>query len=372
MTLFLLFVFSYKKQAAYIKSRVENICGNEEDEISRLKKENESLRTDLEKESRKNSPYPLISVIIPCYNAKRFVERAVRSIMEQSYRNLEILCCDDCSTDGTLSILRRLSAEDSRIKILQNETNLGVIDTLNKLVREASGVYIARMDADDISLPDRLAKQLAFMQQNPQVDFCGCNAFHINETGKTIGKTTLPESYDDIKFFLPYYSTFYHPTIFARADILKDNPYDKDFLHAEDYELWCRLIFEKGMRGENLQERLLKYRINSQGVSRQNMEMQMENSAKIFDKYEIVSNKEFHKNVLFLHCALVATNETDILKDFKKIFRSKKIKFANPAYEKLLLHLKKFKQKKLFVKMLFCTLGIYSVCTILFRKIRGK
>lgn len=216
--------------------------------------------------------FPLVSVIIPCYNAERYVESAVRSIMEQTYTNLEILVADDCSTDGTFSILKKLAAEDSRIKILRNETNLGVVDTLNELVSEASGVYIARMDADDISLPDRIARQIAFLQQNPQIDFCGCNAFHINDDGKTIGKTTLPESYDDVRFFLAYYSTFYHPAIFARAEVFKQNAYDKDFLHAEDYELWCRLIFAKGMKGANLKERLLKYRINSQGVSKQNTE----------------------------------------------------------------------------------------------------
>ena len=330
---------------------------------------------EIKEESDKNSiENILVSVIIPCYNAKRFVAVAVRSIMEQAYRNLEILCCDDCSTDETLAILQRLSAEDSRIKILRNETNLGVVDTLNKLVREASGVYIARMDADDISLPDRIARQLAFMQQNLQADFCGCNAFHINEAGKTIGKSTLPDSYDDIKSFLPYYSTFYHPTIFARTEVLKQTPYDKDFAHAEDYELWCRLIFEKGMRGENLQERLLKYRINSQGVSKQNTEKQMENSAKIFDKYEIVEKKysDAHKNVFFLHSEKLAKCSKEYLKSVKKELSSKKIKYAYDAYGKTLFHFYSARQWNLFFYMLFTPLGIYSFFKILKRNIGNK
>lgn len=319
----------------------------------------------------KNSA-PLISVIIPCYNAERYVELAVRSVMEQSYTNLEILCCDDCSTDGTLPILQKLAAEDSRIKILRNEANLGVVGTLNRLVSTASGAYIARMDADDISLPDRIARQLSFLQQNPQIDFCGCNAFHINDCGKVTGRTTLPESYDDVKFFLPYYSTFYHPAIFARAEILKQNAYDKDFLHAEDYELWCRLIFLKGMKGANLKERLLKYRINLQGVSKRNAEKQMESSARIFERYGIVPHEcvNFHKNLFFLHNSPVSKRESDILNQVKKNFCAREFKFGSPAYEKILFHLKKFGQKKLFLKMTFCMLGIYSICKILFGKRR--
>lgn len=318
----------------------------------------------------KNSTHPLVSVIIPCYNAERYVETAVRSIMEQTYTSLEILCCDDCSMDGMLPILQRLAAEDSRIKILRNETNLGVVDTLNKLVSEASGAYIARMDADDISLTDRIARQLAFMQQNPQIDFCGCNAFHINESGKRIGKTTLPESYDDVRFFLPYYSTFYHPAIFARAEVLKQKPYDKDFLHAEDYELWCRLIFTKGMKGANLKERLLKYRINLQGVSKQNTEEQAENSARIFDRYGIIG-KEFldaHKNLFFTHSEKISEHFMVYLKELKKELSSKKFNYAYTAYEKMLFHFYSAKQWNLFFYMLLTPLGIYSFFRILKRK----
>lgn len=314
--------------------------------------------------------YPLVSVIIPAYNAEHYVESAVRSIMEQTYTNLEILCCDDCSTDKTFSILKKLAAEDSRIKILRNETNLGVVGTLNKLVSETSGTYIARMDADDICLTDRIARQIAFLQQNPQIDFCGCNAFHINDDGKTIGKTTLPESYDDVRFFLPYYSTFYHPAIFARAEVLKQNAYDKDFLHAEDYELWCRLIFAKGMKGANLKERLLKYRINLQGVSKQNTEKQMENSARIFDRYGIVEKSflDAHNNLFFTHSEKISEHFMAYIKKVKKELSSKKFSYAYNAYGKMLFHFYSAKQWNLFFYMLLTPLGIYSFFKILKRK----
>ena len=110
---------------------------------------------------------PLVSVIIPCYNAEKYVEEAVRSIMTQRYKNIEILVTEDCSTDNTLKILKNLEKEDSRIKVIQNKKNLKIVKSLNNMINIAQGKYIARMDADDISLPERIEKQVRFMEENP-------------------------------------------------------------------------------------------------------------------------------------------------------------------------------------------------------------
>ena len=107
---------------------------------------------------------PLVSVIIPVYNAEKYVEQAVRSIMIQTYQNLEILITDDCSTDGSFAILQKLATEDSRIKLSRNTENQKIVRTLNALVERASGKYIARMDADDISLTKRIETQVALME----------------------------------------------------------------------------------------------------------------------------------------------------------------------------------------------------------------
>ena len=111
---------------------------------------------------------PLVSVIIPCYNAEKYVEEAVRSIMTQTYKNIEILVTEDCSTDNTLKILKNLEKEDSRIKVIQNKKNLKIVKSLNNMINIAQGKYIARMDADDISLPERIEKQVRFMEENPE------------------------------------------------------------------------------------------------------------------------------------------------------------------------------------------------------------
>lgn len=244
---------------------------------------------------------PLVSVIIPCYNASKYVEQAVRSIMEQTYTNLEIICCDDCSIDDTLSILNKLAQEDSRITVLHNEKNLKLIDTLNKLVSYVSGQYIARMDSDDISLPERIEKQVNYLLSKPELSFCGCNAWHIAENGRIIGKSSLPQTANENSFYLKYFSTFYHPTIMIKSEVLKSNLYNKDFIHAEDFELWCRLVFERKLKGENLEEKLFKYRINSNGVSKQNIHMQLNSSAKIFLTKGIVNDidKNVHCNIFF-------------------------------------------------------------------------
>ncbi|MBD5408700.1 MAG: glycosyltransferase family 2 protein [Treponema sp.] len=229
------------------------------------------------------SSSPLVSVIIPCYNAERYVESAVRSIMEQTYTNLEILCCDDCSTDGTLPILQKLAAEDSRIKILRNEANLGVVDTLNKLVSEAAGVYIARMDADDISLPKRIEKQVAFLEKHNDIAICGCNVIHIDETDLCIAKTILPVTKYGVQKMKAFRTPFYHPAVIIRTSILKSNKYEKEFQYAEDYELWLRLL--ENNEGVNLKCRLLLYRIHNQQISKNKTIAQISLLKKIYSKY---------------------------------------------------------------------------------------
>ena len=145
---------------------------------------------------------PLVSVIIPCYNAEKYVESSIRSIMSQTYRNLEIIITDDCSTDGTFEILQKLVKEDSRIKLYKNEINLKIVKTLNNMIEVSLGKYIARMDADDISLPKRIEKQVAFLEQNTDISFLGTNAVLIDEKNFVIGKSHLPLSPNDINIYI--------------------------------------------------------------------------------------------------------------------------------------------------------------------------
>lgn len=301
------------------------------------------------------SNFPLVSVIIPCYNAEKYVESAVRSIMNQTYKNLEIIITDDCSTDGTFAILKKLVAEDSRIKLFKNETNLKIAKTLNNMIQFANGKYIARMDADDISLPGRVEKQVDFLEANPDIAFCGTNAFFINENNKRTGKTSLPITFEDNKFFLQFYSTFFHPTVVIRSEIYKQNLYDADFLYAEDYELWARMIFQENLKGVNLSERLFEYRVFNGQSSSVHQEKQIYASARIFDKYRIVSseNTEFHKNLFFTHKCEKSKDEGNYAKIILNEVSKKKFNFSKPAIMKIISHFNKTNQKNEIIRLVF-------------------
>ncbi len=253
-----------------------------------------------ENDSHPRNSQPLVSVIIPVYNAEKYVEQAVRSIMNQTYQNLEILITDDCSTDGSFAILQKLAEEDARIKLFRNEYNQKIVRTLNALVERAAGKYIARMDADDISASKRIEKQVAFLEANPDIAICGTNAWHIDEKGKRKGKSTLPLCYEDCKSFAKFFSPFYHPTVMAKTEVLKVNTYSSSFLYAEDYELWIRLIFSQNYKCANLKERVFEYRIFNNQTSRINIEKQIDSVKNIFTEYRLVREINEHLNIFFI------------------------------------------------------------------------
>lgn len=203
-------------------------------------------------------PSPFVSVIIPCYNAEGFIEQSIQSIIMQTYKNLEIIVCDDCSTDGTYQILEKLTLEDKRIVLLRNERNLQIVTTLNKMIEIAKGKYIARMDADDLSLSTRIEKQVKFLENNPDYGICGTRAWVIDEKNKIINKSRIPRTNADIQIFKNYDSPFFHPSVMIRTDIMKMYFYNLEYQFCEDFELWQRIL--KRTKGINLSERLFLYR----------------------------------------------------------------------------------------------------------------
>ena len=313
----------------------------------------------------------LVSVIIPAYNAERYVESAVRSVMAQTYTNLEILVADDCSSDGTLSVIERLAAADARITVFRNAENRGIVRTLNALVDAAHGTYIARMDADDISLPRRIERQVAFLESHPDCALCGTNAWHIDEDGRRIGKTRLPTSCDDNRFFLRFYSTLYHPAVMARSEVLRQNPYSADFPYAEDYELWCRLVFARGMNVANLAERLLLYRKSKSNTSATHYREQRRSSARIFDAHDII-NKEhvpFHQNIFFVHDRSRSNaDERAYAKMEARDLRCRRIRFSYRAYQKLLFHASKCFGMGSLISFALNQHGMYSLVKIVARR----
>ena len=238
---------------------------------------------------------PLVSVIIPVYNCEKYVESAVRSIMNQTYKNLEIIVTDDCSTDNSYQILCKLADEDSRIKLYRNKENLKLIKTLNNMISISKGEYIARMDADDISLISRIYKQVEFLEVNKEIGLCGTFANIINENDKIIDKIKLPKNNNKIAKSLVYMCPFYHPTVMVRAVIYKKNLYSEEWVHLEDYELWCRLAYLENVQMGILPERLFCYRKTSTQITQVYSDAQERLLCKLDQKYFYQDKYTFYK-----------------------------------------------------------------------------
>lgn len=207
----------------------------------------------------------LVSVIIPCYNAEKYLYESIESIIKQSYTNLEIICIDDCSTDNTLEILKKLASKDARIKVLHNLENIKIAKCLNRGLEYATGDYIARMDADDIALPMRIEKQVLFMEKRQEIDICGTWCEKIDSEGKHIGKIIYPLIHDDLKVMLLFNSCFAHPTVMFRRSVYQSLGGYKDIMPIEDLEYWIRIAKKKKLA--NIPEMLLKYRIHGNNVT---------------------------------------------------------------------------------------------------------
>ncbi len=212
----------------------------------------------------KNSKKPLISVIMPVYNAGDFLVEAIESIRWQTYKNWEMICIDDGSTDKSFKILKDFTKKDKRIKVIHSSENQGLAAALNKGLEKAKGAFIARMDADDISLPERFVKQLEFLLKNPRVIAVGSQSELIDEKGDFLGYKKFPcDSQKLYKMMLEMVS-IQHPTLMTYAKIMKKYKYE-NHQTAEDVSMFFKLL-QNGDFG-NTEEVLFQYRIRKNSNS---------------------------------------------------------------------------------------------------------
>jgi glycosyltransferase involved in cell wall biosynthesis len=213
------------------------------------------------------SAVPTVTVLMPVYNCELYIKEAIDSILSQTFSDFEFLIIDDASADRTVSIIK--SYIDSRIKLIEKPLNTGLINSLNLGLQMAKGIYIARMDGDDISLPNRFAKQVAFLDANQDITVCGsCYTVIGNDT-----TVQLPEHHDAIKLAFLKGNCMAHSSIMMRKQSKDALPivYDSSKETAEDFDLWVRLALQ-GSLLYNLQEVLFQYRMhNSQVSNRQNL-----------------------------------------------------------------------------------------------------
>lgn len=202
---------------------------------------------------------PLISVILPVYNAELYLSEAVDSILNQTVNDFELILIDDGSTDGSLSIAQAYAKQDERV-VLISQPNMGLVETLNKGISLAKGRYIARMDADDISLENRFEEQVKLLESG--YDLCGCHFHFMTESGK-ISKSRVVSTVVDFQSVILTRSTpFAHGSVMIRKSFLTDNKLkysNVKYKSAEDYYLWVR-CFEHGAAIGNVDEYLFLYR----------------------------------------------------------------------------------------------------------------
>jgi len=216
---------------------------------------------------------PIVTVLMPVYNGGSFLAEAVESILGQTFTDFEFIIINDGSSDGSEDILLHYERLDERVHVYQQE-NRGLIASLNRGLDLARGKYLARMDADDISLPHRLARQVEILEQQPDLVILGSTYEVINETGKCIG-VTRPLTFDTaIRWEMLFQCAFAHPSVMFRLNVLCKQrlAYDPGALHAEDYELWSRLL-EYG-QGMNCSEILIRRRVHDQQVGKTSAEQQ--------------------------------------------------------------------------------------------------
>jgi glycosyltransferase involved in cell wall biosynthesis len=203
---------------------------------------------------------PLVSVVMAVYNGERYLKPTIESTLNQTFKNFEFVIVNDASTDRTMEIIN--SYDDPRIKLYNNEKNIGQTKSLNVGLNAAKGKYIARIDAGDVSMPERLEKQLAFMEKNKEVSVLGTSAFRYDESGRIIDVVHMPKSPKGRLQRIFFASPLVHISVLMKRDIIENiGGYNEEYDVLADYELWSRLT-KKGYGLSNLKQILAGYLVS--------------------------------------------------------------------------------------------------------------
>jgi len=251
---------------------------------------------------------PLVSIILPVYNSEKFLEDSLVSIINQTYTNWELLIIYDMSTDKSLDIIKNFIQQDSRIKLIDNPTK-GIISALNHGIIKSKGEFIARMDSDDISLPERIYLQIHHMIKE-KLDVCGCHSYIINEKGKVKNISYVPLS--NINCFIRLFSAvpFAHPSVIMRKEFLIINNISYGMntkRYAEDLDMWINL-YNSGAKFGNINSKQLKYRVVKNSLSRQNKDKLRNESLLLYNSF---FEKYLKKVAEMLNQKIELINEVD-------------------------------------------------------------
>jgi glycosyltransferase involved in cell wall biosynthesis len=218
-----------------------------------------------------------VTVLLPVYQGRAHLAEAIDSILSQSFRDFELLVVDDGSSDGSAEVIA--ARRDPRIRCVRNERNLGLVASLNRGLELARGELVARMDADDVSLPQRLRRQVDFLDANPEIGACG--AWTVTAGRRAGAHVEYPTRPEELRCRLLFDPAMAHPTLCLRRAWLErhDLRYDAAYPHAEDYDLWRRAVAHFPL--VNLGEVLLRYRVHDVSVSRRHRAEQQDSVRRI-------------------------------------------------------------------------------------------
>lgn len=222
---------------------------------------------------------PLISVVIPCYNAEPYIREAVSSILAQSFSDFELIIVDDRSTDESSALVRQLY--DSRIRLLENQVRLGISLTRNRGLDEARGKYIAVLDADDISHPLRLEKQVRFLDRNPEFGLVGSWVRTIDQqSARRSEKWRLGARPDTIPSILLFKNYFCHSAVMMRLEAIPPEGYDSTLPIGEDHDLWLKIT--RRWKAWNLPHYLTSYRVHTESTVKRNPDLVRDSEKDLF------------------------------------------------------------------------------------------
>lgn len=218
-----------------------------------------------------NIKNPKVTVMMPVYNGERYISDAIKSILSQTLRDFELLIMNDGSTDNTLRVVR--SFNDPRIRIIENEKNLGTILTRNRGLKECRGEYVAMLDSDDLAYPERLQKQVDFLDKNPDFGLVGTWVDLMDSEGKKIDASWRGDTEsEEVPIVLLFHNCFSFSSVMLRREAIPTEGFRDGFIPTEDYEIWTRII--KNWKADTLREVLTTYRIHEKSLSKTKHDLQ--------------------------------------------------------------------------------------------------
>ena len=239
---------------------------------------------------------PIISVVMSVYNSERFLRDAVKSVLDQTFRNLEFIMVDDASTDGSLAIMEDFAKTDARVKLICNQKNVGLTRSLIRAIGQAKGEYIARQDSDDISLPQRLEKQIEFLEGNPSYGAVGTFTKIIDNNGKIIKNAKLHASWMLIKIVLRFGNPFVHGSMmFRRNEYIEAGGYREFVTLGQDFDLWLRI--SKAGKMKNLKDALYLWRRTEGSITSKKEDVQYKIGALALFDFRYGMNLQFDKDI---------------------------------------------------------------------------